>query len=661
MTPSNKPIYFVSYAHEDRDWRTLLFERSIGTTVGDCLVWSDDQLRGGDHWRDEIRQQLGRCSVAVLLVSPHFLASSFIAQDELPEILARAALPAGDARRLRVVAIPVGDGQQALAASTDPQHRRLAELQYALATHPGLPARPRDCQPATLEAVRQLVQHELQAAVDPLGADLQQRLARRFTGLQWLGEGSRAQVYQARDTQLNRTVAIKALRDLRQREAFRGDVLAALRTSGEPSFVMVYDAEFGASSSWCVVQHVQGQSLRSLLRAWAQPGASQPDADQLRQLFIKLARALERAHCLGLRYGNLKPSNIMVDAQFEPFILPAGRQPQPGQVAQDLPELLARVALAQQAGAPADDAAAEDLAYLVPEQAVGLEQADDGELADQYMLGLLAWEMATGALPQRLTNPRRLAEDGLDAFAPLPPVRSRRRLFPERFDTLLQTMAQADPAARLQPDPARRGSAMAAVLAEPDLHDDLSLVLVRDSWRRCTRAADFDSRFFSEFYARLVQRKRAAAKLLARIQGPDRWQRQHRMLKQAVSLLIAFSQRQADRDEPTLLSHVAASHAGMPAGLYAPFGELLVDMVCGHADADPAQSIAACDPVCQHRDTARRLRGHWQRVLAPGIDYLTRAELLRDAEMTASLRAREGVDLYLDLGARAPGGPVNRP
>lgn len=661
MPAIEKPLYFVSYAHEDSDWRTLLFERSIGTTLGDCLVWSDEQLRGGDRWRDEIRQQLGRCSVAVLLVSPHFLDSSFIARDELPEILERAVLPPGDARRLRVVAIPIGDGARALSASTDPQHQRLSDLQHVLATHPALPARPRDCPVETLEAVRQRVQHELQVAVDPQGADLQQRLARRFTGLQWLGEGSRAQVYQACDTQLNRTVAIKVLRDLRQREAFRGDVLAALRTSGEPSFVMVYDAEFGASSSWCVVQHVQGQSLRALLRAWARPGAIQPDAEQLRRLFIKLARALERAHCLGLRYGNLKPSNIMVDAQFEPFILPAGRQPQPGQVAQGLPELLARVAQAQQQGAPADDAAAEDLAYLVPEQVAGLEQADDGELADQYMLGLLAWEMTTGQLPQRLVDPQRLADDGIDAFAPLPPVRSRRRLFPERFDALLQTMTQADPSARLPSDPTRRGAAMAAVLAEPDLHDDLSLVLVRDSWRRCTRTPDFDNRFFTDFYARLVRRKRSAGRLLATIQGPDRWKRQHRMLKQAVSLLIAFSQRQADRDEPTLLSHVAASHAGMPAGLYAPFGELLIDMVCGHADPDPTQTIAACDPVCQHRDTARRLRGHWQRVLAPGIDYLTRAELLRDAEMTASLRARGGVDVYLDLGAAAAAAPLSRP
>ncbi len=157
MSALEKPLYFVSYAHEDRDWRALLFERSIGTTRGDCLVWSDEQLRSGDRWRDEIRQQLGRCSVAVLLVSPHFLESSFIARDELPEILARASLPASDARHLRVVAIPVGDGLRALAASSAGQHRQLADLQVALASQPELPARPHDCPQATLEQVRQLL------------------------------------------------------------------------------------------------------------------------------------------------------------------------------------------------------------------------------------------------------------------------------------------------------------------------------------------------------------------------------------------------------------------------------------------------------------------------------------------------------------------------
>lgn len=617
MRLTDTPLYFVSYAHEDTDWRTQLFERSIPTTIGDCLVWSDEQLRGGDRWRTEIETQLGRCKVAVLLVSGYFLKSDFITRHELPPILRRAGLPETDPEHLRIVWIPIAlDG-----ATLRERQPQLAEIQGGLGFELALAARPDQCTPPMLDAVRMHVARQLQLAVDPDGAELQQRLSRRFSGLRRLGEGARALVYEAHDEQLQRTVAIKLLRDLRQRDAFRMDVQDALRTSEEPNFMMVYSAEFGASTSWCVLQHVRGRSLRSLLRAWSQPGAAQPDAALLRRLFVKLARALERAHRLGLRYGNLKPSNIVIDMHFEPFIQPVGRRPEPGGSPVGMVDLLRRAARAKAGGPPLSAADAEDLAYLVPEQAAGLEQTDDGQLADQYMLGLLAWEMATRKLPERLPDPSRLADLGLDAFEPLQRVQCLRQLFPERVDALLQRMTQTDPAERL-PD-------IGAVLAEPDLHDDLPLVLVRDSWRRCATGEGFDQRFFQDFYTRLQQRAPAAARHLARIDSPAGWARQHRMLKHAVSLLIAFAQRQTDQAEPTLLSQVAQSHAGIPAGLYAPFARLLVDMVCG----DVQQGIAPADAACRQRDTARRLRMHWQRVLAPGVDYLTAAELRRSGEM----------------------------
>ena len=90
MPESTDPSFFVSYSHHDADWRAALFDRCIATTSGDCLVWSDAQLRAGDAWCPQIEAQLAACSVAVLLVSPNFLASSFIAERELPLILARA-------------------------------------------------------------------------------------------------------------------------------------------------------------------------------------------------------------------------------------------------------------------------------------------------------------------------------------------------------------------------------------------------------------------------------------------------------------------------------------------------------------------------------------------------------------------------------------------
>jgi len=56
-------------------------------------VWSDQSIRPGDEWRRSIEETLDAATVAILLVSPHFLASDFISSDELPPLL--------DARRTR--------------------------------------------------------------------------------------------------------------------------------------------------------------------------------------------------------------------------------------------------------------------------------------------------------------------------------------------------------------------------------------------------------------------------------------------------------------------------------------------------------------------------------------------------------------------------------
>jgi TIR domain len=80
---------FVSYSHADRDYLDRLkihlrpFERS-----GRIDLWSDSKIEAGEDWRKEIRAALDAAVIAVVLVSADFLASDFIAENELPPLLA---------------------------------------------------------------------------------------------------------------------------------------------------------------------------------------------------------------------------------------------------------------------------------------------------------------------------------------------------------------------------------------------------------------------------------------------------------------------------------------------------------------------------------------------------------------------------------------------
>jgi hypothetical protein len=92
IMPMIRPRVFVSYSHRDKSvLESLLPYLETLEREKRVTVWSDDRIRGGERWHQEIDAALNSAAVAILLISQEFLASAFVRDEELPRILERQA------------------------------------------------------------------------------------------------------------------------------------------------------------------------------------------------------------------------------------------------------------------------------------------------------------------------------------------------------------------------------------------------------------------------------------------------------------------------------------------------------------------------------------------------------------------------------------------
>lgn len=125
-------VVFISYSHKDEEWlKKLMTMLKPILDDGSFSVWTDTQIKAGDKWKERISHALQSCSVAVLLVSPDFLASPFITDVELPKLLQQAS-----DEEVAIVWIPVrhalyeSSGLNGFQAAGDPRNP-LASLEQS--------------------------------------------------------------------------------------------------------------------------------------------------------------------------------------------------------------------------------------------------------------------------------------------------------------------------------------------------------------------------------------------------------------------------------------------------------------------------------------------------------------------------------------------------
>jgi serine/threonine-protein kinase len=266
-------------------------------------------------------------------------------------------------------------------------------------------------------------------------------IAGRYRLLEPLGRGAMSSVWLAEDEELGRRVAVKMLAESADRARFDREARAAAALS-HPHICQLYDYGEADGKPYMVLEYLSGGSLEERLR----DGKPLPDEDAYR-IASEVAAGLAHAHARGLVHRDMKPANILFDAEGRAKIADFG---------------IARIGGAgtlTEAGTVLGTAS-----YISPEQAAGQPATP---ASDVYSFGVILFRMITGRLPFESRNAMELVRMHRDSEPP--PVSVFRPDAPARLESIAS--------AALAKDPADRPPDGGAVLAELAASGDATTIL----------------------------------------------------------------------------------------------------------------------------------------------------------------------------------------
>jgi serine/threonine protein kinase/tetratricopeptide (TPR) repeat protein len=244
---------------------------------------------------------------------------------------------------------------------------------------------------------------------------------------QLLGAGGMGEVYQATDTRLGRTVAIKVLpsrlagdRSLKRRFLREARAASALN---HPNIVGLYDISSHEGADFLVMEYVAGKTLKELIP----PGGLA--FSEVAGLGSQIALALGAAHAAGIVHRDIKPANILVTTQGQVKVVDFGIASLPRDETVD--ELTRE---GQIVGT---------VSYMSPEQTRGEHV---GACSDIFSLGCVLYEIATGRRPFHGVSA--LAIMHAIATSDFDPPSSMRPDLPAEFDRLVARCLLKDAAQR---------------------------------------------------------------------------------------------------------------------------------------------------------------------------------------------------------------------
>ena len=250
-------------------------------------------------------------------------------------------------------------------------------------------------------------------------------MGERYQIVRLLGQGGMGAVYEARDRELDRTVALKVIRsDMTGNpevyRRFKQEIILA-RQITHRNVIRIFDFGQADGIKFITMEYIEGESLHRVLMQ-----KKKMEARAATQVMAQICRALEAAHAEGVIHRDLKPHNIMLDKNGRAYVMDFG---------------IARSVLSSEATFTGAVVGTPD--YMSPEQAKGLPV---DARSDLFSAGIILYEMLSGETPFQADST--MGKLWKRTSEPARPLRELDQNIPQPLSDIVKKCLEIDPQKR---------------------------------------------------------------------------------------------------------------------------------------------------------------------------------------------------------------------